>query len=71
MINSPFTLYGSAPGYTRFDTTAAYIAGKWDLRLNVENVLNREYYGAVNAGRAIPGDGRRGILTVRYRLFGS
>ena len=71
VINSPFTLYGSAPGYTRFDTTAAYIAGNWDLRLNVENVLNREYYGAVNAGRAIPGDGRRGILTVRYHYFGS
>jgi catecholate siderophore receptor len=69
VINSPFTLYGSAPGYTRFDTTAAYIAGKWDLRLNVENVLNREYFGAVNAGRAIPADGRRGILTVRYHLY--
>jgi catecholate siderophore receptor len=69
VINSPFTLYGSAPGYTRFDTTAAYIAGKWDLRLNVENVFNREYFGAVNAGRAIPADGRRGILTVRYHLY--
>jgi catecholate siderophore receptor len=69
VINSPFTLYGSAPGYTRLDATAAYIAGKWDLRLNVENVFNREYYGAVNAGRAIPGEGRRGILTVRYNLY--
>jgi catecholate siderophore receptor len=69
VINSPFTLYGSAPGYTRFDTTAAYIARKWDLRLNVENVFNRGYYGAVNAGRAIPGEGRRGILTVRYHFY--
>jgi len=69
VINSPFTLYGSAPGYTRFDTTVAYIAGKWDLRLNVENVFNRNYYGAVNAGRAIPGDRRRGVLTVRYHFY--
>jgi catecholate siderophore receptor len=69
VINSPFTLYGSAPGYTRFDATAAYIAGKWDLRFNIENVFDREYYGAVNAGRAIPGEGRRGVLTVRYHLY--
>ena len=27
------------------------------------------YFAAVNAGRAIPGDGRRALLTVRYRLF--
>ena len=69
VVNSPFTLFGSAPGYTRVDTTAAYIAGKWDFRLNVENVFDRDYYAAVNAGRAIPGDGRRGILTVRYHFF--
>ncbi|MFL6601566.1 MAG: TonB-dependent receptor [Steroidobacteraceae bacterium] len=69
VINSPFTLYGSAPGYTRFDATAAYVARKWDLRLNLENVFNREYYGAVNAGRAIPGEGRRATMTVRYHFF--
>src|SRR5581483_98176 len=69
VINSPFTLYGSAPGYTRFDTTAAYLAGQWDLRVNVENVLNRDYFGAVNAGRAVPGEGRREVLTVRYHFF--
>jgi len=69
VINSPFTLYGSAPGYTRADTTVGYIAANWDLRLNVENIFDREYYGAVNAGRAIPADGRRGILTVRYHYY--
>jgi catecholate siderophore receptor len=69
VINSPFTLYGSAPGYTWFDATAAYIAGKWDLRFNLENVFNREYFAAVNAGRAIPGEGRRGILTIRYHVY--
>ena len=68
-INSPFTLYGSAPGYTRFDATAAYIADRWDLRLNVENLFNREYFAAVNSGRAVPGDGRRGILTIRYHFL--
>ena len=69
VINSPFTLYGSAPGYTRLDATAAYVAEKWDLRLNLENVLNREYFAAVNAGRAIPGDGRRGVLTLHYHFY--
>jgi len=69
VINSPFTLYGSTPGYTRFDATGAYLLGKWDLRLNVENVLNRNYFAAVNAGRAIPGDGRRGILTIYYHYY--
>lgn len=68
VINSPFTLYGSAAGYTRFDTTAAYIAGQWDFRVNVQNVLNRDYFAAVNAGRAVPGDERRAIFTIRYHL---
>jgi len=68
VINSPFTLYGSAAGYTRFDTTAAYIAGQWDFRVNVQNVFNRDYFAAVNAGRAVPGDERRAIFTIRYHL---
>src|SRR5581483_7113566 len=69
VINSPFKLYGSTPGYTRLDVTGAYLVGKWDLRVNLENVLNRNYFAAVNAGRAIPGDGRRGILTVHYHYY--
>jgi catecholate siderophore receptor len=68
VINSPFTLYGSAAGYTRFDTTAAYIAGQWDFRVNFQNVFNRDYFAAVNAGRAVPGDERRAIFTIRYHL---
>jgi len=68
VINSPFTLYGSAAGYTRFDATAAYIAGQWDFRVNVQNVFNRDYFAAVNAGRAAPGDERRAVFTIRYHL---
>lgn len=69
VINSPYTLYGSTPGYTRFDTTAAYLVGQWDLRINVENIFDRNYFAAVNAGRAIPGEGRRAVLTVHYHLY--
>lgn len=68
VINSPFTLYGSAAGYTRFDATAAYLAGNWDFRVNIQNLFNRDYFAAVNAGRAVPGDERRAIFTIRYRL---
>jgi len=68
VINSPFTLYGSAAGYTRFDATAAYLAGNWDFRVNIQNLFNRDYFAAVNAGRAVPGDERRAIFTIRYHL---
>jgi catecholate siderophore receptor len=68
-VNSPYTLYGSAPGYTRLDATAAYIAHQWDVRLNLENLADRDYYAAVNAGRAIPGDGLRAVLTTTYHFY--
>jgi catecholate siderophore receptor len=68
VINSPFTLYGSAAGYTRFDATAAYLTGNWDFRVNIQNLFNRDYFAAVNAGRAVPGDERRAIFTIRYHL---
>src|SRR3569833_2296550 len=68
VINSQITLCGSVAGYTRYDTTAAYIAGQWDFRVNIQNVFNRDYFAAVNAGRAVPGDERRAIFTIRYHL---
>jgi catecholate siderophore receptor len=68
-INSPYTLYGSAPGYTRFDATAAYLARRWMIRVNLENLANRDYFAAVNAARAVPGDGRRVVVTTAYRFY--
>lgn len=69
VINSPYTLYGSTPGYTRFDVTGAYLVRNWDVRINIENLFDRNYFAAVNAGRAIPGEGRRAVLTLRYHLY--
>jgi catecholate siderophore receptor len=69
VVNSGYTLYGSAPGYTRLDATVAYLAQKWDLRLNLENLTDRNYYAAVNAGRAVPGYGRRATFTGGYHFY--
>jgi len=61
----------TVPEFTRFDLTAAYIQPKWDLRLNVYNVFNVMFYDALVAsdgGRAVPGSGTTGFLTLNYRL---
>jgi len=69
VINNAFTAYGTLPGYTRFDATAAYVVHRLEIRLNIENVLDRDYFSQVNSGRAIPGDGRRAIFTVGYHFL--
>jgi len=61
----------TVPEFTRFDLTAAYIQPKWDLRLNVYNVFNTMFYDALIAsdgGRAVPGSGTTGFITLNYRL---
>jgi catecholate siderophore receptor len=67
--NNPNTV--TVPGYTRFDLTAAYKQPTWELRANVQNVFNVMYYDALAAsdgGRAIPGNGLTGLLTLTYRM---
>ena len=54
------------PGYTRFDATAAYLAKKWNLRLNLMNVGDRQYFAAGSGARVTPADGRREVLTFSY-----
>lgn len=59
------------PGYMRFDMTAAYVQPKYDVRLNVLNVTNIKYYDSLMAsdgGRAVPGMGITGMITLNYRL---
>ena len=59
------------PDYTRFDLTAAYKQPTYDIRLNVFNVFNTMYYDALIAsdgGRAVPGSGPTGMLTLNYRM---
>ncbi len=54
------------PGYTRADLTAAYLARKWNLRLNVMNLTDRDYFAAASGARVTPADGRREVLTFTY-----
>jgi catecholate siderophore receptor len=61
----------SVPGYTRLDATVAYHQPKYDIRLNVLNLANKDYYDALiqsDGGRAVPGIGRTAILTGTYRF---
>ena len=61
----------SVPGYTRIDATVAYHQPKYDIRLNVLNLANRDYYDALiqsDGGRSVPGIGRIVLLTGTYRF---
>jgi catecholate siderophore receptor len=59
------------PAYTRFDATAAWKQPTYEIRLNVQNIFNTMYYDSLMAsdgGRAVPGNGTTGILTLTYRM---
>ena len=59
------------PAYTRFDATAAWKQPNYEIRLNVQNIFNTMYYDSLMAsdgGRAVPGNGTTGILTLTYRM---
>jgi catecholate siderophore receptor len=60
----------SAPGYARVDMMVAYEQPKWALRLNIKNLLNKEYYDAVydNGGLVTPGNRRQAIITTEYKF---
>jgi catecholate siderophore receptor len=59
------------PPFTRFDMTAAYKQPKYDVRLNIFNLLNTTYYDQIIAsdgGRVVPGSGLTAMLTLNYRM---
>ncbi|WP_287034055.1 TonB-dependent receptor [Methylophilus sp.] len=60
----------SAPGYARVDLMASYEQPKWAVRLNVKNLLNKEYYDAVydNGSLVTPGNKRQAIVTAEYKF---
>jgi len=61
----------SVNSYWRVDGTLAYRQPKYDVQLNIQNVLDKDYYDAVVAsegGRATPGRGRTAIITGTYRF---
>ena len=59
-----------APGYARLDAMVAYEQPKWAVRLNVKNLLDKEYYDAVydNGGLVTPGNRRQAIITTEYKF---
>ena len=65
------TNYVKTGGYVRWDATVAYIQKKYDVRLNLLNLTNKQYYDALipsDGGRAVPGIGRALLATVNYRF---
>ena len=60
----------TAPAYARVDTLIAYEQKSYTVRLNVQNLLNKVYYDALydNGGFAVPGTGRRALLTFEYKF---
>ena len=60
----------AAPGYARVDLMASYEQPKWAVRMNIKNLLNKEYYDAVydNGGLVTPGNKRQAIITTEYKF---
>lgn len=58
------------PGYARLDAMLAYEEQKWAVRLNVKNLLDKEYYDALydNGGFSVPGNRRTAIVTTEYKF---
>ncbi|MDB5446050.1 MAG: TonB-dependent receptor [Phenylobacterium sp.] len=60
----------SAPGYVRCDATLAWRQADYEVRLNLFNLTNANYYDSLiqsDGGRAVPGSGRTAMLSLVYR----
>lgn len=52
------------PGFTLFDAMASYqINDSFSLRLNIQNLTDKEHYAAVGGGHTVPGAARFTMLT--------
>lgn len=61
----------TAPGYTRWDATAAYHISAYEIRANLLNLTNKYYYDALvpsDGGRSVPGVSRTLLMTASYRF---
>lgn len=54
--------------YTVWDAGVSYQQGKWDVRLNIDNLFDKTYYSKAMFLGGLPGDPRNFTLTVRYSL---
>ena len=62
---------GKAPGYVRYDATAAYVQRKYDVRLNLLNITDKVYYvgGYQNSpNRVLPGQPLTALVSFNYRF---
>lgn len=57
-------------GYVRLDAMLAYEEKKWAVRLNVKNLLDKDYYDSFydNGGFTVPGNRRMAIVTTEYNF---
>jgi catecholate siderophore receptor len=61
----------SAGGYTRWDATLAWHQPRYDIRLNVQNLTNKQYFDALipsDGGRSVPAVGRTSMVTFTYKF---
>jgi catecholate siderophore receptor len=59
----------SAPGYTRWDATIAWRQPRYEVRLNLFNLFDAQYYDSLiqsDGGRAVPGTGRTAMVSLVY-----
>lgn len=59
------------PGYTRFDASAFYETKSYDLRLTLNNLLDKEYYISAHGGADLyntPGAPRSALLSLRLKF---
>ncbi|MDF3836940.1 TonB-dependent siderophore receptor [Cupriavidus basilensis] len=58
-------------GYVRWDGMIAYHQPRYDVRLNLFNLLDKKYFDALipsDGGRSVPGTGRTAMLSFVYRM---
>jgi catecholate siderophore receptor len=61
----------SVPAYTRFDAMLSYHQPKYDVRLNLYNLTDKQYFDTLipsDGGRSVPGIGRTALLTYAQRF---
>ena len=56
------------PGYMRWDASVGYFHGPYELRLNVQNLFDTEYYASSHSRHVMPGAPRTLLATVRYQF---
>lgn len=58
------------PGYARVDALVAYEEKKWAVRLNVKNLLDKQYYDALydNGAFSVPGNRRQAMVTTEFKF---